>query len=70
MTVEALHLNDRVDTYGMRVGFDGSADHNDISADVFADPLAAFHTIHDGTFYLRNLDRGIVDGWLRRCRKY
>ena len=61
VTVEALHLDDSVDTYCMSVGFDGSADYYDVSSDMLADPFAALYTVHNGTFYLRNVDRGVVD---------
>ena len=64
VTVEALHLDDSVDTYCMSVGFDGSADYYDVSSDVLADPLAALYTVHNGSFYLRNVDGCIVDGLL------
>ena len=64
VSVEALHLNDSVDTYGMSVGFDGSAYYYDVSADVLADPLAALYTVHNGSFYLRNVDSCEVDGLL------
>ena len=42
VTVEALHLNDCVDTYSMRVRFDGCTYNGDISAYVFANPFAAY----------------------------
>jgi len=69
VTVEALHLDDCVDTYGMSIGFDGSSNYNDVSADVFANPFTAFNTIHNSTFYLWNLDCCVVDGCLS-CSVY
>jgi len=61
VTVEALHLYDSIDTYRMSVRLDGSTYYDDISSDVLADPFAALHTVHNGTFYLRNVDRGVID---------
>ena len=64
VSVEALHLDDSVDTYSMSVGLDGSTYYGDVSSDVFADPFAALNTVHNGTFYLRYVDSGVVDGLL------
>ena len=64
VSVEALHLDDSVDTYSVCVRLDGGANNCDVTANVLFDPLAALHTVHNGSFYLGNLDGRIVDGLL------
>ena len=60
VAVEALHVHDRVDAYGVGVGTGGCTDHGDGAADVLRDPFTAFYAVEYVGFYLRNADLGVV----------
>ena len=66
MAVEALHVHDRVDAYGVGVGTGGCADHGDGASDILRDPFAAFYAVKYVGFDLRNVNLGVVDGVMHR----